>query len=54
MHQQQHYTLFKIKKVKSQSTPPLIYMYRLGCIEGFYYGKILNNQDLANFKTGVI
>jgi len=24
MHQQQHYTLFKIKKVKSQSTTPLI------------------------------
>jgi len=22
MHQQQHYTLFKMKKVKSQSTPP--------------------------------
>jgi len=23
MHQQQHYTLFKMKKVKSQSIPPL-------------------------------
>jgi len=28
MHQQQHYTLFKMKKVKSQSTTPLKKYYK--------------------------